>query len=154
AALLEADSLRLFLDRIHAVRPDLAPDEQSARTLAEICVRLEGLPLALELAAARSRHLSPAALLARLEQRLSLVHGGPRHLPDRHRSLRATLGWSVALLDPAQRAAFARTAVFAGAFDLEAATSVLEPSGDEAAVLDHLGRLVDDSLVELVAGDV
>jgi predicted ATPase/DNA-binding SARP family transcriptional activator len=150
--LLQADALRLFLDRIRAVRADLVPDEESTRALAEICVRLDGLPLALELAAARSRHLSPNALLSRLEQRLTLLDDGPRDAPDRHRSLRATLGWSVALLDAGERVAFARSAVFATSFDLEAAAAVIDPQGAEAALLDSLGRLVDASLLEPVPG--
>jgi len=131
-------ALALFTERARAVRPDFAGDEA---VLAAICARLDCLPLALELAAARSRLLSPQELLSRLERRLELLRGGPRDLASRQQTLRATIDWSHALLDPDEQQLFARLAVFTGGCTLEAAEHVC------AASLDQLESLVDKNLL-------
>ncbi len=133
----EDDAVELFIQRGAAVRPDFEPDE----AVREICRRLDGLPLAIELAAARVKFLPPQMLLARLGHRLALLTGGRRDLPERQRTLRATIAWSYELLDPSERLLFARLAVFAGGFTLEAVEAVCD------ADLDTLGSLVDESLV-------
>jgi DNA-binding NarL/FixJ family response regulator len=123
---------------------------ENAAAVVEICARLDGLPLAIELAAARLTILSPAALLARLERRLRLLTGGAADLPPRLRSISDAIAWSYDLLDPAARALFRRLSVFVGGFDVDAATAVA--GGDGHDVLDGLGALVDQSLV-LAAAD-
>src|SRR5690606_3762612 len=114
SSLLECASVVLFVDRARAVRPDFTLDDSNADTVGEICRRLDGLPLAIELAAARVKLFSPQALLARLERRLDLLTAGPRDRPERHRTLRQALSWSYDLLDADQQAYFRRMAVFAG----------------------------------------
>jgi predicted ATPase/class 3 adenylate cyclase len=113
-------AVALFAERAAAIRPDFAPDG----AVAELCAALDGLPLALELAAARVRALSPEQLLERLSDRLALLAGGPRDLPERHRTLRAAVDWSHGLLDPAAQEALARLGVFSGGFTLAAADAV------------------------------
>ncbi|MEV0714211.1 DUF4062 domain-containing protein [Asanoa sp. NPDC050611] len=139
-------SVRLFLDRALAVNRDLPLTPDVLRQVVEICRRLDGLPLAIELAAARVRLLRPAEILDRLDQRLLLLTGGSRDAPERQRTLRATIEWSHQLLAPADQALLARLAVFAG-FDLAAAEAV---GGVEA--LEALERLVESSLVDQVPG--
>jgi predicted ATPase len=138
----EADAVELFVERASAVRPDFDPDE----AVAEICRRLDGLPLAIELAAARVKLLPPRMLLARLGRRFALLTGGPRDLPERQRTLRATIEWSYELLGPSEQEFFDRLAVFAGGFTLEAFEEVCE------ADLDALSSLVDGSLVRQEEG--
>jgi predicted ATPase len=147
-------SVRLFVERAHAAAPGFELTSENADAVAEICRRLDGLPLAIELAAARVRLLPPRALLARLDDRMSLLTGGARDLPERQRTLRNTLDWSFALLSPAEQALFSRLAVFPGTFDLEAAEAIGDADGsapasqDQAAgILDTLSSLVDASLV-------
>ncbi len=139
----DADAIELLTQRARAVRRDFEPDE-AAR---EICRRLDGLPLALELAASRLRSLGSAALLERLDRRLPLLTGGRRDAPDRQRTLRATIEWSYDLLPPGLDSVFARLAIFAGTFSLVAAEAVA------AATLDDLDALVEMSLLKAVAGD-
>ena len=131
-------AVALYLARARAVRPDLPLTERTVRAAAEICARLDGLPLAIELAAARSALLPPAAVLARLDHRLRLLVGGPRDLPERQQTLRAAIAWSYDLLTAAERAFFRRLGVFVGGCTLEAAEAVAggdeEPGG--AAPLD------------------
>ncbi|MGY1681973.1 adenylate/guanylate cyclase domain-containing protein [Geodermatophilus sp. SYSU D01176] len=148
--LTEPAAVRLFIERATAMRPGfrLGPDYEDV--VAEICRRLDGLPLAVELAAARIRLLPPQTLLARLFERLDLISGGPVDLPERQRTLRATMDWSYGLLEPHEQALFARLAVFAGGWSLEAAETVCGRA-EEPAVLDTLAALVDASLV--VASD-
>ena len=119
--------------------------------MAEICWRLDGLPLAIELAAARVRMLSPQAMLARLEKRLPLLIGGARDLPERQRTLRETIRWSHDLLTEEEQVLFRRLAVFAGGATLEAAEAVANPAG-EFDVFVGLERLVEQNLVRQEAG--
>ncbi|NRQ37789.1 ATPase [Nonomuraea sp. NN258] len=138
---LDSDAPALFTDRARAADPDFAADPD---VIGEICARLDGMPLAIELAAARSAALGAAGLLTALEDRLRLLTGG-RGADERHRSLRAVVGWSHDLLDEEERSLLRRLAVFAGGFDLDAVVSVSGESPGAAA--DVLGRLVDKSLV-------
>jgi predicted ATPase len=148
-------SVRLFAERAHAAEPSFELTSANVGAVAEICRRLDGLPLAIELAAARVRILPPPALLARLDHRLTLLTEGPRDLPERQRTLRATLDWSFDLLSPGEQALFARLGVFAGGFDLPAAEAVSDHAGAQAAAgpdqagdaMDSLAPLVDASLV-------
>ena len=135
--LRELDAVSLFHDRVRALGRDLAETSE----IAEICRRLDHLPLAIELAAARVKVLAPAALLARLEQRLPLLTGGPHDLPERQRTLRATISWSYELLAKDEQRLFARLAVFDGGCALEAAEQICD------ADLDALQSLVDKSLL-------
>lgn len=149
-SLAQDDAVALFVERSQAVNADFALTESNAAAVAELCVRLDGLPLAIELAAARIRLFSPQALLGRLEQRLELLTGGPRDLPARQQTLRNTIDWSHDLLVPDEQRLFSRLAVFAGGCSLEAAEAVCD------ATLDSLDALVDNNLmrqVELTGGE-
>jgi predicted ATPase/DNA-binding CsgD family transcriptional regulator len=137
------DAIRLFLERARAVLADFEPDETEMEAIGTICDRLDCLPLAVELAAARVKLLAPSAMLGRLERSLELLTSGPRDAPARHRALRDTIGWSVDLLDDDQRTLFRRLSVFVGGCSLEGAEHVC--GGD----LDGLGSLVDESLVHV-----
>jgi predicted ATPase len=151
-------SVRLFTERADAAAPGFELTADNAGAVAEICRRLDGLPLAIELAAARVRLLPPPALLARLDERFSLLTGGPRDLPARQQTLRNTLDWSFGLLSAREQALFARLGVFAGSFSLPAAEAVGAGSPDQGQaagagpVMDTLGTLVDSSLVRPQAG--
>lgn len=146
-------AVSLFIDRATAVQPDFAITNDNAPAVAEICARLEGLPLAIELAAARVRLLSPQAILERLGDRLSLLVGGPRDLPARQRTLRQTIAWSHDLLAPEEQRLLARLSVFVGGFRLEEAEEVCGPPGELGiGVFDGLTSLVDNSLVTSSAG--
>lgn len=146
APLPAAPAQRLFTERARAVRPGLTLDGANGDHVAEVCRRLDGLPLALELAAARLRALNPADLAARLAARTDLLDG-PRAGEPRHRTLRAVVDWSYALLSPAEQRLFARVSIFHGDFGFDAADAVCR----EPALLDTLTALVDNSLV--TAGD-
>jgi predicted ATPase/DNA-binding SARP family transcriptional activator len=146
--LLESEAVRLFVERAKAVKPAFALDDDSAREAAEICARLDGLPLALELAAARTSILSPAALLARLDSRLTTLSVGARDRPARQRTLRATLDWSYDLLDSSEQTLFARLSVFAGGCRIEAAEAICDPDAElESDIFEGLSSLVEKSLV-------
>jgi predicted ATPase len=143
-------SVSLFAERAHAANPDFELTGGNAGAVAEICRRLDGLPLAIELAAARVRLLPPQALLARLDERFSLLTGGARDLPQRQQTLRNTLDWSFGLLSVGEQALFAGLGVFAGSFNLPAAEAIgaESPRQDQAGpVMDTLSALVDSSLV-------
>jgi predicted ATPase/transcriptional regulator with XRE-family HTH domain len=144
-----APAVALFIERALAVRPNLAIDRHTTATIAAICARLDGLPLAIELAAARVRLLSPEALLARLNRRLELLSDGPRDLPARQQTLRGTIAWSYDLLEPREKRLFARLAIFAGTWSLEAAEAICADSegADAIWVLEGLHSLVDKSLM-------
>jgi predicted ATPase len=148
AAAGSADAVALFADRARAQGTGLSVDEQTAPLVVSICRRLDGLPLAIELAAARLRSLSLAALHARLDQRFGLLTGGRRTAPARQQTLQAAIDWSYALLNPAEQSLLGRLSVFAGSFDLDAAEAV-GGAGDlkAAGVAGLLGSLVDKSLV-------
>jgi len=135
------DAVALFVERAQAVEPSFEVTIANAATIAAICTRLDGLPLALELAATRVGSLSPNAILARLDEPLKLLKGGHRDAPERHRALERTLAWSWDLLGHEERRLFARLGVFAGGFTLDAAEAVSD------ADLDTLGSLVGKSLV-------
>jgi predicted ATPase/class 3 adenylate cyclase len=145
--LTSSDAVALFVERARAVDPSFALTDANAPLLVELCRRLDGLPLAIELAAARARLLSPQALLARLHRRLGLLKGGARDLPARQQTLRATLDWSYELLEPDERTLFARLAVFAGGCTLEAAEAVCGLE-DDLDVLAGLEALVDKNLLQ------
>jgi predicted ATPase len=148
SALEENPAVQLFLQRAQAVQPYVHLTPDNAATIAEICHRLEGLPLAIELAAPRLKLLSPATLLARLEGRLQVLTGGARDLPERQRTMRATLAWSYELLPTAEQALFRRLAVFMGDWTLEAAEQVCRGAGMlELDMLEGLSSLLDKSLV-------
>lgn len=176
AAMLQNPSVQLFATRAQAVRPAFQLTESNLPAVAAICRQLDGLPLAIELAAARSNVLSPEALLSRLEGSLLLLSGGPRDVPDRYRALHAAIEWSYSLLDPKEALLLDRLSVFAGSFSLPAAEAiagnapiVFEPSfyldgiaplpPDDgrlawSEVFELLDGLVDHSLVQRVeSGD-
>lgn len=145
--LLELASVRLLLERAATQAASIATPD-NAQALAEICWRLDGLPLALELAASRLAALGPAQLVSRLDDALGLLSVGPRDAPVRQHTLRASLDWSYALLSPAEQRLFARLAVFAGGWTLEACEGVAGGDGiGPSSVLDLLSRLVAKSLV-------
>ena len=139
------DAVRLFAARAVAVDPEFQLDQDNAAAVAEVCARLDGLPLAIELAAARSKLLPPETMRGRLDRALDLLVGGAQDLPGRQRTLRATLEWSHGLLDEDESTLFARLAVFAGGWTLEAAEAVCGEDGLDA--FEALASLVDESLV-------
>jgi non-specific serine/threonine protein kinase len=143
--ILESPSGRLFLERARSVSPGFGIYGHNAADVARICRRLAGLPLAIELAAAKARFLDPAALLSRLDQALSVAPA--RDLPDRQRTMRSTLDWSHGLLTGPQQALFRRLSVFVGGFTLPAAEAMGEGGGGTGAVLEVLEGLVEQSLL-------
>jgi predicted ATPase len=136
------ESVRLFVERARYRRPDFVLDSEKAPSIAEVCRRLDGIPLAIELAAARVGTLSVAQIADRLGHSLKLLSGKDRSVPERQRTLRAALDWSYELPDEAERELFGRLSVFAGGFALDAAGAVGVRTG-ETEVLDLLSRLVD-----------
>jgi predicted ATPase len=151
--LTQYEAVGLFVDRAHAVKPDFAITNESAPAVAEICVRLDGLPLAIELAAARIKLLPPKAMLHRLSSRLKLLTGGARDLPERQRTLRGTIEWSHALLDEGERVLFARLAVFSGGRTLGAIEAICDAEGDlPVEAFEGISSLVDNSLLRQEEG--
>jgi len=152
-ALSEYGAVALFVQRARAIQPEFQLSEANASAIAKICVRLDGLPLLLELAAARVKLLPPHALLARLDRRLHWLTGGAQDLPPRQKSLRSALEWSHALLDVGEQQLFRRLAVFVGGCSLEAAEALGNPAGAPPMdVLNRIGSLVDKSLLRSAAG--
>jgi predicted ATPase len=147
------DAVRLFLARMRAVRPHVETTDETVRLVAAICTHLEGLPLAIELAAARTKFVPLSALLDRLARRLPVLTDGPRDRPPRQQTLRDTIAWSYDLLSTPEQALFRRLGVFVGGWDGATAAAVGDAAGDlGTAVLDGLTSLVDQSLVLLHAG--
>jgi predicted ATPase/DNA-binding CsgD family transcriptional regulator len=155
AEIARADAVALFVQRARAVRPAYALTEENARAVAEICHRLDGLPLAIELAAVRSKVLDPTAMLARLAVSLDLLTDGPRDAPDRLQTLRTAVAWSHDLLEEKDRVFFRRIAVFPGSFTLDAAAAiVLDGESDaDVAVIERIESLVDMSLLRQVEAE-
>lgn len=145
-------AVALFLQRAQAVRPAFQLRESNARAIAEICVRLDGLPLTIELAAARSKLLSPPELLARLSHRLEVLTSGPQDLPVRQQTLRDTILWSYQLLNEEEQRLFRRLSVFAGGCTLEVSEVVCTEPGNEGAghFLEHIISLLDKSLLQTI----
>jgi predicted ATPase len=143
----ESDAVALLRERAAAARPELSLDPALAR---ELCRDLDGLPLAIEIAAARLLHMSPEQLRRSLGDRMAVLRSSRRDVPERQRTLDALLRWSYDLLDPGERDVLARVAIFSSPFDLDAATAVAASTGTE--VVDALGGLVDHSLLQLVGG--
>ncbi|MGH2549251.1 MAG: ATP-binding protein, partial [Thermomicrobiales bacterium] len=147
--LASSNAVQLFAQRARAVRPEFALTETSTPLVADICRRLDGLPLAIELAAARLTHLSLAALHDRLERRLPLLSGGGVAQPERHRNLHDTIAWSHDLLDDSEQLLFRGLAAFSGTFELDAVEAMAQRlSPAEPSVLDALAGLVNASLVQ------
>ena len=144
--LAENEAICLFVDRACAVQPSFALTKDNASAVAEICRRLDGLPLALELAAARIKLLPPPAILSRLDDRLKLLTGGARDLPSRHQTMRNTLEWSYSLLNEQEKTLYTRLGVFVGGFTFEAAEAVCNTDGG-LDLLEGLTSLVNNSLV-------
>ena len=158
AEIYDVAAVRLFVER--AASPSFALTKDNAAAVATICRRLDGLPLAIELAAARVKVLSPEALLTRLEKRLPLLTGGPIDAPARQRTMRDAIAWSYDLLNPEEQALFRRLAVFASGFTLEAAEWVADEGGaspggrdDLPSILDLISSLVDKSLLRRLEAD-
>jgi predicted ATPase/class 3 adenylate cyclase len=150
----EAAAIRLFSDRASQVRPGFQVEGSEAAAVAQICRRLDGLPLAIELAAARVRMMPPARIASALDDRFRLLTGGSRTVLPRQRTLETSVAWSYDLLDDAERTMLRRLSVFAGGFTLDAAEHVCTGDAvDHYTVLDLLTRLVDKSLVQADVGD-
>jgi predicted ATPase len=144
----ESEAVRLFIDRAHAIQPGFEPTSTDLSDIGRICTRIDGIPLGLELAAARLRSLSPSELADRLEQSFRILSGSAKAALPRQRTLHATIDWSFDLLKPPEQALFRRLSVFTAGFDLAAAEAVC--AGDDVEdweVLDHLDSLIDKSLV-------
>jgi predicted ATPase/class 3 adenylate cyclase len=150
-----AEAVRLFVSRAQSVKPGFEITADNAAAVVDICSRLDGLPLAIELAAARVRLLSPDALLARFDRRLDVLERGPRDLPARQQTMRDTIAWSYDLLDPAEQRLFTHLSIFAGGATLEAATAVAgDPQSDGGmADLELIESLADKSLIKLVGDE-
>jgi predicted ATPase len=148
-ALARFSGVALFVQRAAAAKPGFELTHENAAAVSEICARLDGLPLAIELAAARVKVLSPASLLTRLASRLQLLTGGAKDLPARQQTLRAAMDWSYDLLNPAEQKLFRRLSVFVGGCNLESVEAVCDPKGDLGLdLLDGMASIVDKSLVQ------
>src|SRR5919107_5138889 len=151
--LRQYEAIRLFTERAHAANTQFSLTKENAPALAETCARLDGLPLAIELAAARIKLLSPQAICSRLGDPLKFLTGGARDLPERQRTLRGAIAWSYTLLDKSEQALFARLSVFSGGCALEAVEAVRDTEGDLFIdVLEGLSSLVDKSLLRQEEG--
>ena len=151
---LHEAAVALFVERAQAVKPGFRLTPENTAAVAEICARLDGLPLAIELAAARLRLLTPQQILERLDRRLTLLSGGAADLPGRQRSLRGAIEWSYELLDEPEQRLFERLAVFAGSWTMDAADEVCRPAAELGIdLLDGLSSLADKSLVRAEADE-
>jgi predicted ATPase len=149
--LSQCPAVALFVQRAVAAKPDFQLNRENAPAITEICARLDGLPLAIELAAARVKVLSPSSMLTRLASRLQLLTGGARDLPQRQQTLRAAMDWSHDLLNAAEQKLFRRLSVFVGGCNLEGVEAVCDTKGDlEMDLLDGMASMVDKSLVQQV----
>src|SRR5882724_2255067 len=149
--LSQCPAVALFVQRATAAKPDFELNRENASAVTEICARLDGLPLAIELAAARVKVLSPSSLLTRLASRLQLLTGGARDLPQRQQTLRAAMDWSYDLLNAAEQKLFRRLSVFVGGCTLEGVEAVCDTKGDlDLDLLDGMASMVDKSLVQQV----
>ena len=144
--LSQYEAVALFIERVRAVKANFQVTNDNAPAVAEICHRLDGLPLAIELAAARIKLFPPHALLQRLSHGLTLLTGGAKDVPARQQTLRNTIDWSYSLLSEEEQTLFARLSVFAGGCSFESAEAVCDPEG-ELDLLDGLASLVDKSLL-------
>ncbi len=149
--LTQYEAVRLFVERARAVKADFFVTNENAPAVAEICTRLDGLPLAIELAAARTRVLPPQKMLERLGNRLKLLKGGPRDLPTRQQTLRGTIDWSYELLEEEEKILFGRLSVFSGGRTLEAIEEICDPEG-ELEALEGVESLLEKSLLRLEEG--
>ncbi len=140
------EAVLLFADRAMTAKPSFGLSPENTSDIAAICARLDGLPLAIELAAARAKVLSPAAILSKLENRLNLLTGGARDLPERQQTMRGAVAWSYDLLDEFEKAVFTKLSVFSGGFRIESAEFVCGSRGD-MEVLDAVTSLIDKSLL-------
>ncbi|MGI8855287.1 MAG: ATP-binding protein [Thermomicrobiales bacterium] len=152
ATLARYPAIRLFVERAQAASAGFAMTDANAAAIAAICVRLDGLPLAIELAAARVKLLPPLAMLARLQKPLHFLTDGARDLPTRQQTLRQTIAWSHDLLEPGEQALFRRLAVFVGGWTLAAAEAVDAGDGDAEGALDALASLLDKNLIRAAEG--
>ena len=150
-SLSQYPAVALFVQRAVAVKPDFDLTRENAPAVIEICARLDGLPLAIELAAARVKVLSPSSMLARLASRLQLLTGGSRDLPQRQQTLRAAIDWSYDLLSPPEQKLFRRLSVFVGGCSLEGAEAACDTRGDlDLDLLNGIASMVDKSLVQQI----
>ena len=150
--LSQYDAVELFIQRAQAVKPDFTVTNANAPAVAEVCYRLDGLPLAIELAAARIKLLTPQGLLTRLEHRFDLLRGGTRDLPKRQRTLRSAIDWSYNLLNDTEKKLFRRLAIFVGGWTLDSVERICDIHGDLVECLDDtLASLIDNNLVMLLA---
>ncbi len=148
--LLNYIAIALFVENARIIKPNFFLNEENARVIAEICCALDGLPLAIYLASARIKTLSPKALLKRLDSRLEILKGGAKDIPSRHQTLQGTIDWSYSLLVEAEQVLFRQLAIFVGGFSLEAAESVCQELGLDGSaldILDGVAGLVDKSLI-------
>ena len=146
-AVSQSAAIALFVERARAVKSTFSLNDENKHAIMEICIRLDGLPLAIELAAVRVKLLTPQEILSRLANRLKLLTGGAQNLPERQRTLRNTLDWSYDLLSEDEKCFFRRLGVFVGTWTLSAAQIIGVPNGEEEDALDILTSLVDKSLV-------
>lgn len=151
-AISEYSAVQLFLQRARAVKPDMRITEDIVRSIAELCRRLDGLPLAIELAAARIRLLPPQAMLERMGHRLEFLIGGARDLPNRQQTLRQTIAWSYDLLDEEEKRVFKHLSIFVGGFTIDAMEAVAGNPAVDTPLLGYLGSLVDKSLIQEMDG--
>jgi predicted ATPase/class 3 adenylate cyclase len=151
--LTQYEAVRLFVERASAAKPGFSVTDENARAVAEICHRLDGLPLAIELAAARIKMLPPRAMLKRLGSSLKLLTGGAGDLPERQRTLRNTIDWSYGLLEEGEKVLFGRLSVFAGGRTLEAIEAICDGGGElPVDAFDGVSSLVDESLLRQEEG--